>query len=196
MAKLIYAAIASLDGYIEDPQGRFEWGEPDEDVFRFLNELERPVGTHLYGRRMYETLSYWESAPTDENVPAYVRDWTRIWREAEKVVFSRSLEAVSTARTRIERSFDAQYVRDLKATVRRDLTVGGADLAGQAIEAGLVDELHLYTVPVIVGGGKPWLPSGMRLDLDLLDSHPFTNGFVFLRYRLVGDGNRDASGPI
>jgi dihydrofolate reductase len=183
MAKLIYSAIASLDGYIEDPQGGFEWGEPDEDVFRFLNELERPIGTYLYGRRMYETLSFWESAPIDENVPEYIRDWTQIWREAEKVVFSRTLEAVPAARTRIERSFDAQVISDLKATVSRDLTIGGADLACQAIEAGLVDELHLYTVPVIVGGGKPWLPRGMRLDLDLLDSRSFTNGFVFLRYR-------------
>jgi dihydrofolate reductase len=183
MARLIYSAIASLDGYIEDPQGRFEWGQPDEEVFRFLNELERPIGTYLYGRRMYETMRYWESAPTDENVPEYVRDWARIWRGAEKVVFSRTLGAVSTARTRIERSFDAQDIRGLKATVRRDLTVGGTDLASQAIEAGLVDEFHLYTVPVIVGGGKPWLPSGIRLDLDLLDAHPFTNGFVFLRYR-------------
>jgi dihydrofolate reductase len=185
MANLIYSAIASLDGYIEDPQGRFEWGEPDEEVFRYLNELERPVGTYLYGRRMYETLSYWESSPTDENVPEYVRDWAQIWREAEKVVFSRTLEAVSTARTRIERSFDTQVISALKATVSGDLTVGGADLARQAIEAGLVDEFQLFTVPVIVGGGKPWLARGTRLDLDLLDLHPFANGVVFLRYRPV-----------
>src|SRR5271154_6108860 len=137
MARLIYSAIASLDGYIEDPQGRFEWGQPDEEVFRFLNDLERPIGTYLYGRRMYETMRNWESAPTDENVPEYVRDWAQIWRGAEKVVFSRTLEAVSTARTRIERSFDAQDIRGLKAMVRRDLTVGGTDLACQAIEAGL-----------------------------------------------------------
>ena len=183
MANLIYSAIASLDGYIEDPQGRFEWGEPDEEVFRYLNQLERPIGTYLYGRRMYETLSYWESSPTGENVPEYVRDWAQIWRQAEKVVYSRTLEAFSTARTRIERSFDAEAISILKATVNGDMSIGGADLAGQAIQAGLVDEFQLFAVPVIVGGGKPWLPRGTRLDLDLLDSHPFANGFVFLRYR-------------
>jgi dihydrofolate reductase len=186
MADLIYSAIASLDGYIEDAEGRFEWAEPDEEVLRFLNEVECPIGTYLYGRRMYETMRYWESAPIDDTVPEYIREWARIWRGAEKVVFSRTLGAVTTARTRIERNFDARVIGDLKATVSRDLTVGGADLARQAIEAGLVDEFHLYTVPVIVGGGKSWVPRGTRLHLDLLDTHKFKSGFVFLKYRAVG----------
>jgi dihydrofolate reductase len=185
MADLIYSAIASLDGYIEDDQGKFGWAEPDEEVLRFLNELERPIGTYLYGRRMYETMSYWESALIGEGVPEYVRDWAQIWRGAEKVVFSRTLGTVTAPRTRIERDFDARLIGDLKATVSRDLTVGGADLARHAIEAELVDEFHLYTVPVIVGGGKPWLPRGTRLHLDLLDTHTFRSGFVFLKYRTV-----------
>jgi dihydrofolate reductase len=185
MANLIYSAIASLDGYIEDPQGRFEWAEPDEEVLECLNDLERPVGTHLYGRRMYETMRYWESAPTDESVPSWIRDWAHIWQSAEKLVYSRTLRGVSTPKTRLERSFDAQTVRDLKAKVSSDLTVGGADLARQAIEAGLVDELHLYIVPVVVGGGKAWLPRGYRFDLELVDSRHFRSGFVFVRYRLV-----------
>lgn len=183
MANLIYSAIASLDGYIEDPQGDFGWGEPDEDVFRFLNELMRPVGTYLYGRRMYETLSYWETSPTDDSVPDYVREWTHIWRGAQKVVYSRALGAVSTARTRIESRFDPEAIKAVKRAATDDLTVAGPDLAGQAIEAGLVDEIQVFTVPVIVGGGKRWLPTGTHLALSLLDSHRFANGFVFLRYR-------------
>jgi dihydrofolate reductase len=186
MADLIYSAIASLDGYVEDPGGRFEWAEPDEEVLRFLNDLERPIGTYLYGRRMYETMRYWETGPIDDSVPECVREWAQIWRSAEKVVFSRTLGAVTTARTRIERNFDVQVIGELKATVNRDLTIGGADLARQAIEAGLVDEFHLYTVPVIVGGGKPWLPRGTRLHLDVLDTQTFRSGFVFLKYRAVG----------
>jgi dihydrofolate reductase len=185
MANLIYSAIASLDGYIEDAQGNFGWGEPDEEVFTFLNELVRPVATYLYGRRMYETLSYWESAPTDESVPEYIREWTQLWRDAEKVVFSRTLDSVSSDRTRIEPRFDAEVIGALKAAASHDLTIAGPNLAGQAIEAGLVDELQIFMVPLIVGGGKPWLPSGTRLQLNLLDSHSFANGFAFLRYRTV-----------
>jgi dihydrofolate reductase len=183
MGRLVYSAIASLDGYVEDVQGRFEWGAPDEEVLRFLNDLERPVGTYLYGRRMYETLLYWETAPVDDSVLAAVRDWTRIWRGAEKVVYSRTLEAPSSARTRIERSFDPDAVRRLKATTSHDLTVGGADLAAQAIRAGVVDELQLFVVPIVVGGGKGWLPSSLRLNLELLDISRFASGVVFLRYR-------------
>jgi dihydrofolate reductase len=194
MANLIYSAIASLDGYVEDAQGRFEWAEPDEEVFRFLNELERPVGTHLYGRRMYETLRYWETAPIDDSVPGYIRDWTQIWRSADKIVYSRTLDAVSTARTRIERNFDAQAIKDLKASVNRDLVVGGPELSGQAIKAELVDEYHLYVAPVVVGGGKPWLPQGIRLDLERLDSHLFASGFIFLRYGALNVG-RSGSAP-
>ncbi len=193
MANLIYSAIASLDGYVEDAQGRFEWAEPDEEVFRFLNELERPVGIHLYGRRMYETLRYWETAPTDESVPGYIRDWAQIWRSAEKIVYSRTLDAVSTARTRLERNFDAQEIKDLKATVGWDLVVGGPELAGQAIRAGLVDEYQLYVVPVVVGGGKPWLPRGIRLDLERVDSHLFASGFIFLRYRALKGGQQGSA---
>jgi dihydrofolate reductase len=182
MASLTYSAIASLDGYVEDPDGRFDWAAPDDEVLTFINELERPIGTYLYGRRMYETMLYWETAPQDDQVPAAVRQFTGIWRGADKVVYSRTLDAVSTARTRLARSFDAEQVRRLKMTASRDLTVGGASLASQAIESGLVDELQLFVVPVVVGGGKPWLPR-RPLKLDLLGSRSFAAGVVFLRYR-------------
>jgi dihydrofolate reductase len=185
MANLTYSAIASLDGYVEDDQGRFDWAAPDEEVMRFVNDLERPVGTHLYGRRMYETMAYWETAPLDEEVPASDREFTRIWKAASKLVYSRTLETVTSARTRIERQFDADAVRQLKQSGTRDLTVGGADLAGQAIEAGLVDELQLLVVPVVVGGGKAWLPAKVHLDLELLETRRFANGVVFLRYRVA-----------
>ena len=174
--------IASLDGYVEDDQGRFEWAAPDEEVHSFVNDLERPVGTHLLGRRMYETMLYWETAPVDETVPPCVRDFGEIWRRAEKVVFSRTLDAAPSARTRIERTFDPEEVRRLKTVDSRDLTVGGAELAGQAIVAGLIDEFQVLVVPVVVGGGKAWLPRGPRLDLELLESRTFSGGVVFLRY--------------
>jgi dihydrofolate reductase len=182
MVSLIYSAIASLDGYVEDPAGQFDWGAPDDEVLSFVNDLERPVGTYLFGRRMYETMRYWETAPVDEQVPASVRDFTELWRVADKVVYSRTLKGASTARTRIERSFDPQQIRNLKLAADKDLTVGGADLAGQAIAAGLVDEFQLFAVPVAVGGGKPWLPA-QRLDLELVESRTFASGVVFLRYR-------------
>jgi len=186
MASLIYSAIASLDGYVEDPQGQFDWGAPDEEVFSFINELERPIGMYLYGRRMYETMRYWETALVDENVPAFIRDFAEIWQGAEKVVYSRTLDAVISARTRIERGFDSEEIRHLKMTASRDLTVAGANLASQAIESGLVDELQLFVVPVAVGGGKPWLPRRQPLNLELLDSRTFASGIVFLRYRPAG----------
>ncbi len=182
MGRLLYAAIASLDGYVEDDQGRFEWAAPDEEVHSFVNDLERPVGTHLLGRRMYETMLYWETAPVDETVPPCVRDFGEIWRRAEKVVFSRTLDTAPSARTRIERTFDPEEVRRLKTVDSRDLTVGGAELAGQAIAAGLIDEFQVLVVPVVVGGGKAWLPRGPRLDLELLESRTFSGGVVFLRY--------------
>ena len=181
MARLIYSAIASLDGYVEDPAGQFEWGAPDDEVLAFLNELERPIGTYLYGRRMYETMFYWETAEVDGESPP-VRDFTQIWRGASKVVYSRTLAKAPTARTRIERDFNPADVQELKLTSDHDLSVGGASLAGQAIESGLVDELQLFAVPVVVGGGKPWLPAH-RLDLELLEAQPFGSGVVFLRYR-------------
>jgi dihydrofolate reductase len=191
MARLIYSAITSLDGYVEDAQGHFEWGAPDEEVFSFISDLERPVGTYLYGRRMYETMLYWETAPLDESAPLFLRDWAEIWRGAEKVVYSRTLRAASTARTRVEPSFDPGAVRRLKETAGHDLTVGGPDLAGQALRADLVDELQLFLVPIVVGGGKPWLPDNVQPDnvqinLELLGSHCFASGVVFLRYRPAG----------
>ena len=182
MARLIYSAIASADGYVEDTGGSFDWGAPGEELLRFVNDLERPVGTYLYGRRMYETMLYWETAHTVPGLPSSVREFTGIWQAADKIVFSTTLQSVSSARTRIERNFDPGMVRQLKSVTEHDMTVGGADLAGQAIKAGLVDELQLFLVPIVVGGGKRALPSGVRLDLELLDTRRFASGAVFLRY--------------
>lgn len=181
MAKLIYAAIASLDGYVEDEQGRFDWVTPDEEVHAFVNDLERPIGTYLYGRRMYETMVSWE---TDQDDAPVARDYAEMWRATEKVVYSRTLPAVSSARTRIERGFDPDAIRLLKETSPADISIGGAALAGEAIAAGLVDECHLFLGPVLVGGGKRALPAGVRTDLELLDERRFRSGFVYLRYRL------------
>ena len=183
MAKLIYSAIASADGYIEDAAGRFDWAAPDDEVHRFVNDLERPVGTYLYGRRMYETMRYWQTADTVPGQSASAREFAGIWQAAEKIVFSTTLASVSSARTRIERTFDPAVVRRLKSATGHDMTVGGADLAGQAIKAGLVDELQLFLVPVVVGGGKRALPGGVRSDLELLDTRRFASGAVYLRYR-------------
>ena len=182
MAKLIFSAITSLDGYIEDARGTFAWGEPDEEVHTFVNELERPVGTHLLGRRMYETLVAWETIGLDDE-PQAIRDFAQIWRSADKVVYSRTLETVSSARTRIEREFDAEAVRQLKSVAERDLTVGGPELAALAFGAGLVDEVCLFVAPIVVGGGKRCLPAGVRTELALLDERRFGSGFVYLRYR-------------
>jgi dihydrofolate reductase len=184
VGELIYSVIASLDGYVEDVNGTFGWAAPDEEVHAFVNELERPVGTYLYGRRMYETMVFWERPPDPGEQSPAVRDYATIWQSAEKIVYSRTLETVSSARTRIERVFDPEAVRQLKATAERDLSVGGPELAARAVEAGLVDEYHLLVVPVLVGGGKPALPrSGVRLDLELLDERRFDDGTVYLRYR-------------
>ena len=183
MAKLIYSAIASADGYVEDAAGNFDWAAPDDELLRFVNNLERPVGTYLYGRRMYETMLYWETAHTVSGQPSSVQDFTRIWQAAEKIVFSKTLASVTSVRTRIERNFDPAMVRQLKSATEHDMTVGGADLAGQAIKAGLVDELQLLLVPVVVGGGKRALPHGIRADLGLLDTQRFASGAVYLRYR-------------
>ena len=182
MGILIYSALASLDGYIEDRRGNFDWAAPDEEVHSFVNDLERTVGTYLYGRRMYETMVYWETAAAISDQPSVVRDFTTMWRAAEKIVYSRSLEGVSSARTRIERDFDPGTIRRMKAAADADTTVGGADLAGQAIAAGVVDELQLFVIPVLVGGGKRWLPDEARLDLELLETRDFSSGVVFLRY--------------
>jgi dihydrofolate reductase len=181
MASLIYMAIASLDGFVEDEQGNFDWAAPDEEVHTFVNDLERPVGTYLYGRRMYETMTYWE---TDNDQAPVARDYAEIWKAAEKVVYSRTLQTVSSQRTRIEREFDATAIRRLKETSSSDITVGGADLAGQALAEGLVDECQLFLGPVLVGGGKRALPVGVPAQLELLDERRFSSGVVFLRYRL------------
>jgi dihydrofolate reductase len=183
VAKLIYSAIASLDGYVADEAGEFDWAAPDEEVHAFVNELERPAGTYLYGRRMYEVMAPWETMPLAGEPPA-MRDFAEIWRAADKIVYSGTLEAASTARTRIEREFDPDAVRQLKATAGRDLTIGGPELAGQALRAGLVDELQLFLVPVLVGGGKQALPDGVRLELDLVDERRFGDGTVYLRYEM------------
>jgi dihydrofolate reductase len=183
MAKLIYSAITSLDGYVEDASGSFDWAAPDEKVHAFVNDLERPVGTYLYGRRMYETMVYWEAAPPGQ--ASVTEDFAEIWQAADKIVFSKTLEAASSARTRIERDFDPEAVRELKATAERDLTVGGSDLAAQALEAGLVDELHLFLNPVVIGAGKHALRADLRLNLELLDERRFESGVVHLHYRLA-----------
>ncbi len=183
MARLIYSAIMSLDGYIADEDGNFDWAEPDEEVHRFVNDLERPVGTYLYGRRMYETMVYWETAHTLADQPPFVQDFTEIWHAADKIVYSTTLETASSARTRIERRFDLEAVRRMKATAGRDITVGGPDLAAQAIRAGLVDEWQLFVAPIVVGGGTQSLPHTIRLKLELLDERRFGNGVVHLHYR-------------
>jgi dihydrofolate reductase len=183
MAKLIYSAIMSLDGYIADEQGNFDWAAPDEEVHRFVNDLERPVGTYLYGRRMYEVMAAWETMDRVPDQPQVSLDFARIWQAADKVVYSRTLETVSSARTRIERQFDPEAVRQLKDSTGPDLSVGGPHLAAQAIQAGLVDEYHLFITPTVVGGGNQALPDHVRLDLDLEDERRFASGVVFLRYR-------------
>jgi len=182
MANLIYSALTSLDGYVADEHGKFDWARPDEEVHGFANDLERLVGTHLYGRRMYEVMRVWESADFADQ-PRYLQDYAEIWQAADKVVYSKTLEAVSSARTRIERDFDPDAIRRLKASAERDISVGGPHLAAQAIKAGLVDELHLLISPVVVGGGNQALPDDVRLDLELLDEHRFGNGVVHVHYR-------------
>jgi dihydrofolate reductase len=183
MAMLIYSAICSLDGYIDDMTGGFDWAAPDEEVHAFINDLLRPVGVHLYGRRMYEIMTAWE---TDPDLAAYspvTRDFAQIWQSAEKIVYSTTLEKASTSRTRIERRFEPETVRSLIASSARDFAVGGAGLAAHAFEAGLVDECHFFITPIVVGGGKRMLPVDMRIRLELLDERRFGNGMVFLRYR-------------
>jgi dihydrofolate reductase len=179
MAKLIYSAIASLDGYVADEDGKFDWAAPDEEVHAFVNDLERPVGTYLYGRRMYEVMAVWETI--DDPAPV-MRDYAEIWRAADKVVYSKTLDAVPTPRTRLERDFDPDAVRRMKATAQSDISVGGPELAAQAIAAGLVDELHLFVTPVVVGRGKRSLPNNVRVNLELLDERRFGDGGVHLHY--------------
>jgi len=184
VATLIYTAIASLDGYVNDEDGRFDWSAPDEEVHAFVNDLERPVGTYLYGRRMYETMVFWESPPELTAQPPLVQDFAGIWQSADKIVYSKTLQTVTSAKTLIEREFDPEAIRQLKAKAGADLSVGGAALAAQAIKAGLVDEYQLFLVPVVVGGGKRSLPGNdVRVNLELLDQRRFRNGTVYLHYR-------------
>jgi dihydrofolate reductase len=185
VAKLIYSAIASLDGYIADERGKFDWAEPDEEVHAFVNDLERPVGTYLLGRRMYDVLVAWETVELEDQSP-YMRDFAAIWRAADKIVYSKTLASVSSARTRIERELEPDAVRRLKATADRDLSVGGAALAAEAFALMLVDEVRLLLAPIIVGGGTRALPDHVRLELELLDERRFRNGMVYVRYRVAG----------
>lgn len=183
MAKLIYVANVSLDSYIEDAHGSFAWTEPSDEVFTFITELVRPVGTFLYGRRMYETMAVWETQPALAAQSELMADFANVWQAADKIVCSTTLRAVSTANTRLERRFDPDAVRDMKTSAGSDLTVGGPTLAAHAFNAGLVDECQLFVYPVLVGEGKPAFPSDARAQLELLEEHRFSNGVVHLRYR-------------
>jgi dihydrofolate reductase len=185
MAELIYSAIASLDEYVEDERGKFDWATPDDEVHAFVNDLERPVGTYLYGRRMYETMVFWESVDTGGDQAVALRDFAHIWRGAEKIVYSRTLRTASSAKTRIERDFDPAAIRQLKEATDRDITIGGAELASQAIAQGLVDQCHLFLSPILVGGGKRALPDGVRTRLELVDERRFASGVVYLGYRFI-----------
>jgi dihydrofolate reductase len=183
MARLIYSAISSLDGYIEDMHGHFDWAAPDEEVHSFINDLERSAGTHLYGRRMYETLMVWETDPSLAAESPLLRDFAEIWQAADKIVYSKTLQAVSTRRTQLERNFNPAVIRQLKEAVEQDMLIGGPGLAAHAFRAGLIDECHLFLTPIIVGGGKSALPDNVRLELELLEERRFGSGVVFLRYR-------------
>lgn len=180
-ARLIYSALTSLDGYLADQDGKFDWAAPDDDVHAFVNDMQRPIGTYLLGRRMYEVLLPWETMPTDSG-PAVSRDFAAMWQSADKIVYSTTLQTVPTARTRLETRFDPDAVRALKESAERDVSLGGADLASTALRAGLVDELQLFLNPIVVGGGTAALPAGVRIGLRLLDEHRFANGVVFVRY--------------
>jgi dihydrofolate reductase len=183
MARLIYTAIASLDGYVSDKNGNFDWAAPDEEVHSFVNDLERPAGTYLYGRRMYEVMAVWETAHTLADQAPVIKEYAEIWQAADKIVYSKTLKSVTSKRTTIERDFEPEAVRQMKAHAGRDLTVGGPDLASQAIRAGLVDEYHLFVTPIVVGGGNPALPDDIRVKLELLDERRFEGGVVHVHYR-------------
>lgn len=184
MANLIYVANTSLDGYIEDRDGKFDWTEPNEDVFRFVTNIVQETCTHLYGRRMYETMMVWETDPNLAAESPLRRDFAEIWQAANKIVYSKTLKSVSTRQTQLERSFDPEAIRQLKQTVEQDILIGGPELAAHAFRSGLIDEYHLFLMPIIVGGGKQALPNNVRLELELLDERGFGNGVVFLRYRI------------
>jgi dihydrofolate reductase len=185
MAKLIYSAISSLDGYVADADGNFDWSAPDVEVHSFINDLERPIGTYLYGRRMYDVMRFWETAPTGSGELSAEQDYARIWQAADKIVYSRSLEQVSTARTRLETEFDRDGVEQIKVAATCDVSLGGPTLAAQALKFGLVDECHLFVSPIVVGGGTPAMPHNVRIQLELLDGRRFDNGVVHLHYRIA-----------
>jgi len=183
MAHLIYTTNMSLDGYIEDMNGKFDWTDPSDEVFQFITDLIRADGTHLYGRRTYESMMVWETDPNLAGQSPLMRDFAQVWQAADKIVYSRTLETASTRKTQIERSFDPETIRQLKESVEQDIHIGGAELAAQTFRAGLIDECHLFIKPIIVGGGKPALPDSVRLELELLDERRFDNGEIYLRYR-------------
>jgi dihydrofolate reductase len=185
MARLIYSAIGSLDGYIADENGDFDWAAPDEEVHAYVNDLERPIGTHLYGRRMYDVMVAWETMDAGPDEPPVIQDYAQIWRAADKTVYSRTLEKATSARTRIVRDFDPEAIRQMKANAERDISVGGPELAAQALKSGLVDEIHLFLTPIIIGGGTQALPDHVRLKLALLDERRFSSGVVHLHYRTM-----------
>lgn len=182
MAKLIYSLLMSVDGYIEDKDGRFDWATPDEQMHAYINEISAPIGTSLYGRKMYEMMVYWETAHTIPNQPQIVLDWARQWQAAEKIVYSTTLAEPRSARTKIERAFDPETIRQLKARSGHDIDIAGPEIAAHALKAGLVDELLMIVSPVIIGGGKRFLPDNVRLDLELIENRQFDNGFVAVRY--------------
>jgi dihydrofolate reductase len=185
MGELIYTAITSLDGYVADREGSFAWAMPDEELHAHVNDGERGIGTYLYGRRLFEVMEVWQTFGAEgSDEPPVIRDYAAIWRAADKVVYSTTLGGVSTPRTRLERTFDPDAVRALKAASSADLAVGGPTLAARALAAGLVDELRVYLHPVVVGGGTPWLPDDVRLDLELVGHHRFGSGAMFLRHRV------------
>ena len=185
MAKLIYTATTSLDGYIEDSEGKLDWAEPSDEVHRFINDLERPVGIYLYGRRMYETMAGWETDPSLAATSPVMKDYAEIWQAADKIVFSKTLPEIITTRTRIERNFNPEQLRQLKTNSERNLGMGGSALAGEAFAAGLIDELHLFLSPVMIGAGKPAFSSKAKLNLRLLEEHRFENGTMYLRYQTL-----------
>lgn len=187
MARLIYSAITSLDGYVADEDGNFDWAAPDDEVHAFINDLDRPIGTYLYGRRMYEVMVGWEAIDSQPDLPAVMSDYAAVWQAADKIVYTKTLEQVSSERTRIEREFDPDAVRRLKTTEERDISIGGPDLAAQAFLAGLVDECHLFITPTIVGGGAQVFPRHVRVRLDLQAERVFGEGVVYLRYRTRTD---------
>jgi dihydrofolate reductase len=184
-ANLIYSALTSLDGFVADENGNFDWAAPDEEVHAFVNDLERPAGTYLLGRRMYDVLAVWDSEDIAVGQPPVIGDYAAIWRAADKIVYSRSLESVSAARTRIERVFEPEAVRSLKAGAARDLSIGGPELAAQALRAGLVDEVRFFLNPIVIGRGNPSLPTDLRVPLRLLDERRFGNGVVYVRYHVA-----------